>query len=133
MYQYERIISEIGGILGLPSDFDEEGCVPYSLIRISDMEEWYVVADRFISGYVAFWTWQLFLEKIMVFNSEMAMENTGNLVYLENDNALLLMDTVTDLSNVHAIIAHLENLWISRSILYVNCIVNKEKFFVVCC
>lgn len=109
MYQYERIISEIGGILGLPSDFDEEGCVPYSLIRISDMEEWYVVADRFISGYVAFWTWQLFLEKIMVFNSEMAMENTGNLVYLENDNALLLMDTVTDLSNVHAIIAHLEN------------------------
>ena len=46
----------------------------------------------------------------MVFNSEMAMENTGNLVYLENDNALLLMDTVTDLSNVHAIIAHLENL-----------------------
>lgn len=39
MYQYERIISEIGGILGLPSDFDEEGCVPYSLIRISDMEE----------------------------------------------------------------------------------------------
>ena len=108
MYQYERIISEIGGILGLPSDFDEEGCVPYSLIRISDMEEWYVVADRFISGYVAFWTWQLFLEKIMVFNSEMAMENTGNLVCLENDNALLLMDTVTDLSNVHAIIAHLE-------------------------
>ena len=72
------------------------------------MEEWYVVADRFISGYVAFWTWQLFLEKIMVFNSEMAMENTGNLVCLENDNALLLMDTVTDLSNVHAIIAHLE-------------------------
>ena len=109
MYQYERIISEIGGILGLPSDFDEEGCVPYSLIRISDMEEWYVVADRFISGYVAFWTWQLFLEKIMVFNSEMTMENTGNLVCLENDNALLLMDTVTDLSNVHAIIAHLEN------------------------
>ncbi len=45
----------------------------------------------------------------MVFNSEMAMENTGNLVCLENDNALLLMDTVTDLSNVHAIIAHLEN------------------------
>ncbi|HEI2837898.1 TPA: hypothetical protein SI654_004853 [Escherichia coli] len=45
----------------------------------------------------------------MVFNSEMAMGNTGNLVYLENDNALLLMDTVTDLSNVHAIIAHLEN------------------------
>lgn len=37
------------------------------------------------------------------------MENTGNLVYLENDNALLLMDTVTDLSNVDAIIAHLEN------------------------
>ncbi len=77
--------------------------------------------------------WQLFLEKIMVFNSEMAMENTGNLVCLENDNALLLMDTVTDLSNVHAIIAHLENFVNKQGILYVNCIVNKEKFFVVCC
>ncbi|ECC3679953.1 chaperone SicP, partial [Salmonella enterica subsp. enterica] len=45
----------------------------------------------------------------MMLNGELAMENAGNLVYSEEDNALLLMDTVTDLSNAHAIISHLEN------------------------
>ena len=37
------------------------------------------------------------------------MENSGNLVYSEDDNAIFLVDTVTDLSSAYAIIAHLEN------------------------
>lgn len=50
-----------------------------------------------------------FWKKIITFNNEMAMENSGNLVYSEDDNAIFLVDTVTDLSSAYAIIAHLEN------------------------
>ncbi|ELH9453246.1 chaperone SicP [Salmonella enterica] len=114
MYQHERIISEAGEILGLSLDFDEEG---QCALQFDE--------NLFVSFQI--WkndTWLLtgllldalppepdntFWKKIMMLNGELAMENAGNLVYSENDNALLLTDTVTDLSNVHAIIAHLEN------------------------
>ncbi len=40
------------------------------------------------------------------------------LVYSENDNAIFLVDTVADLSNAHAIIAHLESF------------VNKQEYLI---
>ncbi|EOW7406852.1 chaperone SicP [Salmonella enterica] len=114
MYQHERIISEAGKILGLPLDFDEEGQCALQFdenlfvsFQIWKNDTWLLTGlllDTLPSEPDnAFW------KKIMVLNSELAMENAGNLVYSENDNALLLIDTVTDLSNAYAIVAHLEN------------------------
>ncbi|EBU8924202.1 TPA: chaperone SicP [Salmonella enterica subsp. enterica serovar Nima] len=114
MYQHERIISEAGEILGLPLDFDEEGQCALQFdenlfvsFQIWKNDTWLLTGlllDTLPSEPDnAFW------KKIMVLNSELAMENAGNLVYSENDNALLLIDTVTDLSNAYAIVAHLEN------------------------
>ncbi|HAV9130731.1 TPA: chaperone SicP [Escherichia coli] len=129
MYQHERIISEIGEILGLPLDFDEEGQCALQFDK-----------NLFVSFLV--WkndTWLLtgllldilpselsssFWKKIMVLNSEMAMENSGNLVYSETDNTLLLVDTVTDLSNAYAIIAHLENFVNKQE--YIICELHRE-------
>lgn len=129
MYQHERIISEIGEILGLPLDFDEEG---QCALQFDE--------NLFVSFQI--WkndTWLLtgllldilpsepsssFWKKIMVLNSEMAMENSGNLVYSETDNTLLLVDTVTDLSNAYAIIAHLENFVNKQE--YIICELHRE-------
>ncbi|EAB6124739.1 chaperone SicP [Salmonella enterica subsp. enterica] len=114
MYQHERIISEAGDILGLPLDFDEEGqcALQFDENLFVSFQIWkndtWLLTGLLLDTLPpepdnAFW------KKIMMLNGELAMENAGNLVYSENDNALLLTDTVIDLSNVHAIIAHLEN------------------------
>ncbi|EAA4607460.1 chaperone SicP [Salmonella enterica subsp. enterica serovar Oranienburg] len=114
MYQHERIISETGDILGLPLDFDEEGqcALQFDENLFVSFQIWkndtWLLTGLLLDTLPpepdnAFW------KKIMMLNGELAMDNAGNLVYSENDNALLLTDTVTDLSNVHAIIAHLES------------------------
>lgn len=114
MYQHERIISEAGDILGLPLDFDEEGqcALQFDENLFVSFQIWkndtWLLTGLLLDTLPpepdnAFW------KKIMMLNGELAMDNAGNLVYSENDNALLLTDTVTDLSNVHAIIAHLES------------------------
>ncbi|EFC5138874.1 chaperone SicP [Escherichia coli] len=129
MYQHERIISEIGEILGLPLDFDEEGQCALQFdenlfvsFQVWKNDTWLLTGlllDMLPSEpSTSFW------KKIMVLNSEMAMENSGNLVYSENDNTLLLVDTVTDLSNVHAIIAHLENFVNKQE--YIICELHRE-------
>ncbi|AXD36034.1 chaperone SicP [Salmonella enterica subsp. enterica serovar Muenchen] len=114
MYQHDRIISETGEILGLPLDFDEEGqcALQFDENLFVSFQIWkndtWLLTGLLLDTLPpepdnAFW------KKIMMLNGELAMENAGNLVYSEEDNALLLMDTVTDLSNAHAIISHLEN------------------------
>ena len=129
MYQHERIISEIDEILGLPLDFDEEGQCALQFdenlfvsFQVWKNDTWLLTGlllDMLPSEpSTSFW------KKIMVLNSEMAMENSGNLVYSENDNTLLLVDTVTDLSNVHAIIAHLENFVNKQE--YIICELHRE-------
>ncbi|EER9981225.1 CesT family type III secretion system chaperone [Escherichia coli] len=123
MYQHDRIISEIGGLLGLSLDFDEEGqcalqfdeCLFISF-RVWRNDTWLLTGlllDSLPSELDNF-----FWKKIIMFNNEMAMENSGNLVYSEDDNAIFLVDTVTDLSNAYAIIAHLENF------------VNKQEYLI---
>lgn len=123
MYQHDRIISEIGGLLGLSLDFDEEGqcalqfdeCLFISF-RVWRNDTWLLTGlllDSLPSELDNF-----FWKKIIMYNNEMAMENSGNLVYSEDDNAIFLVDTVTDLSNAYAIIAHLENF------------VNKQEYLI---
>lgn len=129
MYQHDRIISETGEILGLPLDFDEEGQCGLQFdenlfvsFQIWKNDTW-LLTGLLLNTLPsepdgAFW------KKIMVLNGELAMENAGNLVYSENDNALLLVDTVTDLSNAHAIIAHLENFVNKQE--YLMCELHRE-------
>ncbi|BED38119.1 CesT family type III secretion system chaperone [Escherichia coli] len=129
MYQHDQIISEIGGLLGLSLDFDEEGqcalqfdeCLFISF-RVWRNDTWLLTGlllDSLPSELDNF-----FWKKIIMFNNEMAMENSGNLVYSEDDNAIFLVDTVTDLSNAYAIIAHLENFVNKQE--YLMCELHRE-------
>ncbi|EAA7635382.1 hypothetical protein HQS73_003584 [Salmonella enterica] len=44
----------------------------------------------------------------MTYNEELALKNSGSIVYSNEFGSLLLVDKITKLSNAHAIVAHLE-------------------------
>ncbi|EBH8768130.1 CesT family type III secretion system chaperone [Salmonella enterica] len=124
MSRDESILEEIGSVLGLTLNFDEEG----QCLLLFDQELFVSLSiwndnTWFLSGVLldslpvemgeSFW------RKVMMLNCGVARDNIGNIVYSDDDNVLLLMDTITELSNVHAIIAHLER-FVNRLEVLIN-------------
>ncbi|HFW3352382.1 TPA: CesT family type III secretion system chaperone [Salmonella enterica subsp. enterica serovar Eastbourne] len=113
MSRDESILEEIGSVLGLSLNFDEEG--QCSLVFDQDLfvslsiwkdNSWFL--SGLLLNSLPVEMGESFWRKVMILNCGVARDNAGNIVYSDDDNVLLLMDTITELSNAHAIISHLE-------------------------
>ncbi|HAG1892143.1 TPA: chaperone SicP [Salmonella enterica] len=113
MSRDESILKEIGRVLGVTLNFDEDGQCSllfdqelFVSLSIWNDNTWFLSGLLLDSLPVEMG--ESFWRKVMILNCGVARDNVGNIVYSDDDNVLLLMDTITELSNVHAIIAHLE-------------------------
>ncbi|HAK5293725.1 TPA: chaperone SicP [Salmonella enterica] len=113
MSRDESILEEIGRVLGVTLNFDEDGQCSllfdqelFVSLSIWNDNTWFLSGLLLDSLPVEMG--ESFWRKVMILNCGVARDNVGNIVYSDDDNVLLLMDTITELSNVHAIIAHLE-------------------------
>lgn len=107
------IISEVGDMLGLPLNFDEEGICALQFddtllvsLQVWENDSWLLTG--ILSESLPAEMGEAFWKKVLSCNGELAWKHAGSIVYSDESGSLLLTDTITELSNVHAIVAHLE-------------------------
>ena len=113
MDRHNIIIAEVGDVLGLPLNFDEEGICALQFdetllvsLHVWENDSWLLTGV--LSESLPAEMGEAFWKRVLSCNGELARENAGSIVYSDGSGSLLLTDTITELSNVHAIVARLE-------------------------
>lgn len=112
MQAHQGIIAEIGEKLGLPLTFDDNNQCLLLLdndifMSIEAKDDIWLLNGMIIplSPVCGDSIWR----QIMVINGELAANNEGTLAYIDNAETLLLIDRITDLTNIYRIMLQLES------------------------
>ncbi|EAA7635108.1 chaperone SicP [Salmonella enterica] len=112
MYTHEQLLSEVGNILDLTLEFDEnEQCMlqfdDSFVISIKINRDVWLLTGILLNSLPSV-CGEGFWRKIMTINVELAINNFGHLSYSDEDNMLLLMYTIMNLNTAHSVTGHLE-------------------------
>ncbi|HCL5250962.1 TPA: chaperone SicP [Salmonella enterica] len=112
MQVHQDIIADIGEKLGLPLTFDDNNQCLLLLdtdifMSIEAKDDIWLLNGMIIplSPICGDSIWR----QIMVINGELAAKNEGALAYIDTAETLLLIDVITDLTNIYHIISRLES------------------------
>ncbi|HCZ4708592.1 TPA: CesT family type III secretion system chaperone [Salmonella enterica subsp. enterica serovar Saintpaul str. CFSAN004144] len=113
MNRDDIVISEVGDALGLPLHFDEEGVcgLQFDETLFLSLAVWgsgrWLLTGVLLEN-LPTQMGEEFWKRVLSYNEGLAREHAGSIVYSNESSSILLMDTITELSNAHAVVAHLE-------------------------
>ncbi|MBA3110538.1 chaperone SicP [Salmonella enterica] len=120
MQAHQDIIADIGEKLGLPLTFDDNNQCLLLLdtdifMSIEAKDDIWLLNGMIIplSPICGDSIWR----QIMVINGELAAKNEGVLAYIDTAETLLLIDVITDLTNIYYIMSRLESFVNQQEVL----------------
>ncbi|HCM1916239.1 TPA: chaperone SicP [Salmonella enterica subsp. salamae serovar 28:r:e,n,z15] len=120
MQAHQDIIADIGEKLGLPLTFDDNNQCLLLLdtdifMSIEAKDDIWLLNGMIIplSPICGDSIWR----QIMVINGELAAKNEGALAYIDTAETLLLIDVITDLTNIYYIMSRLESFVNQQEVL----------------